>query len=182
MITLSRRGRPEPKYPEYEEWKEVFATQNQLTQGAEVETNGKEYRVTLYPAGDAWESYFDLDDGASIESYIRDFLEESYGDAMDYVAENYGFSDLASAFMEFMCWSLVSDYGASIDDDDLDKFIEEAGLKDEYPTKRKRDKLKKAIRDDIQEVFDDYYESYQKGYDSDLSNLYDAMHKSYQPR
>jgi len=175
MITLSRMGRPEPQYPECKEWKEVFTTHNRLTQKATVSTNGKEYKVALYPACNKWISYFDLNAGMTIYRYIKDFLEESYGDAMDYVGENYGFSDLASAFMEFMCWSLVSDYGASIDDDDLDKFIEEAGLKDEYPTKRKRDKLKKAIRDDIQEVFDDYYESYQKGYDSDLSNLYDAI-------
>ena len=178
MITLSRQGRPEPRYPECKEWKEVFTTHNRLTQGADVDTNGKEYRVTLYPAGEAWVSYFDLDEEGEIYSYIREFLEESYGDAMDYVGENYGFSDLASAFMEFMDWSLCCDYDASIDDDDLDRFIEEAGLKDEYPTKRKRDKLKNAIRDDIQKVFDDYYETYQKGYDSDLNNLYDAMQNS----
>ncbi len=109
MITLSRMGRPEPQYPEYKEWKRVFTTHNKLTQKATVSTNGKEYRVALYPAGEKWVSYFDLDDGNAIYSYVSEFLEESYSDAMDYV------ENLASA---------------------------------------------------------------QKGYDLDLSNLYDAMQKS----
>jgi len=170
MITVSKEGRPEPRFPKCKRWKEVFTTHNRLTQGADVETNGKEYRVTLYPAGEAWVSYFDLDDGPFVESYVREFLEESYGDAIDYVAETYSFTSEAYDFMEYMGWYPSDVYDACIYDDDLDNYIKDSELTDKYPTKEEQDTLKKSILDSIQAACVD-----QKEYYSDLRNLSAAL-------
>ena len=63
MITVSKEGRLEPRYPECKHWKRVFTTHSRLTQDVHVDTNGKEYRVKLYLPGETWLSYFDLDEG-----------------------------------------------------------------------------------------------------------------------